>query len=69
MSLAKDRLCRRLEKFLITIESILIGGFLGFCFSSAGTNYWFDYLGASIAIVSFVIINGYKRNAIKKERI
>lgn len=33
MSLAKDRFYRRFEKVLITIESVLIAGFFGFCFS------------------------------------
>lgn len=68
MSLAKDRLYRRIEKVLITVESILVGGFFGFCFSLTGASVWLDYLGALIAIISFIIINNYKRNAIKKER-
>jgi len=68
MSLAKDRLYRRIEKVLITIESILVGGFFGFCFSLTAASVWFDYLGALIAIISFIVINDYKRNAIKKER-
>lgn len=68
MSLAKDRLYRRIEKFLITIESMLVGGFFGFCFSLTGASIWLDYLGALIAIISFIIINKYKRDMIKKER-
>ena len=31
MDLARDRLFRRLEKFLITIESILVSGWMGVC--------------------------------------
>lgn len=68
MSLAKDRLYRRLEKFLITIESMLVGGFLGFCLSLADANSWPNYLGALTAIISFIVINNYKRYVIKKER-
>ena len=68
MSLAKDRLYRRIEKFLITVESILVGGFFGFCFSLTDESVWVSRIGALIAIISFIVINNYKRNAIKKER-
>jgi len=68
MSLARDRLYRRIEKVLITVESILVGGFFGFCFSLTGASVWLDYMGALIAIISFIVINRYKRDAIKKER-
>ena len=68
MSLAKDRLYRRIEKVLITIESMLIGVFFGFCFSLTGASVWLDYIGALIAIASFIITNKHKRDAIKKER-
>jgi len=68
MSLAKDRLYRRLEKFLITIESVLVGGFLGFCFSLTDDSVIVNYLGALIAMAVFLVVNKYKRNMIKKER-
>ena len=68
MSLVKDRLYQRLEKFLITIESMLVGGFLGFCFSLTDDSLIVNYLGALIAMVVFLIVNRHKRNAIKKER-
>lgn len=65
--LAKARLFRRLEKVLITIESMLVGGFFGFCFSLTGASIWLDYMGALIAIVTFIIVNNYKRNRIKEK--
>lgn len=68
MSLAKDRLYRRIEKVLITIESILVGGFFGFCFSLIGTSVWLDYIGALIALTSYIIISKYKRDTIRRER-
>jgi len=65
---AKARLFRRLEKVLITIESMLVGGFFGFCFSLTGPSRWLNYIGALIAIVTFIAVNNHKRNAIKRER-
>lgn len=68
MSLAKERFYRRLEKVLITIESMLVGGFFGFCFSLTHEGVWVNRIGALIAIAAFIIINKYKRNMIQKER-
>jgi hypothetical protein len=68
MSLAKDRLYRRIEKVLITVESMLIGVFFGFGFSLTDEGIWTDRLGVLIALIIFIIVNGYKRDVIKKER-
>ena len=66
--LAKARLYRRLEKVLITIESMLVGGFFGFCFSLTDESIWCDRLGALVALITFITVNNYKRDVIKKER-
>lgn len=64
---AKSRLCLRLEKFFITLESLLIGGFLGFCFSLTDDSVWVDYIGAILAMFIFLIVLKSKRNIIKEE--
>jgi len=68
MSLARDKLYRRIEKVLITIESMLVGGFLGFCFSLTDDSLIVNYLGALLVMIIFLVVSGHKRNAIKKER-
>ena len=72
MSLAKDRMHRRIEKVLVTLESLLVAMFVGVC-----VGLYFGYcsppeygwkIGATSGIVFFVGIFIWKRFLIWKER-
>ena len=65
MSLAKDRLFRRLEKVLVTIESMLVGAFIGIC---AGVIVSEIIFGAIVTGCVFVPVIIYKRRKIREER-
>ncbi|MBA7679670.1 hypothetical protein ES703_87972 [subsurface metagenome] len=64
MSQAKDRMHRRIEKVLLTIECLLIAVFCGVCVSF----FWSKGAGASIALWVFVLAYARKRYLIYKER-
>jgi len=64
MSIAKDRMYRRLEKVLLTVESLLIAAFCGVCVSF----FWSKGAGASIALWVFALVYARKRCLIYKER-
>jgi len=64
MSIAKDRMYRRLEKFLLTVESLLVAVFCGVCASF----FWSKGVGASIALWAFLLIYARKRVLIYRER-
>ena len=72
MSLAKDRLYRRIEKVLVTIESIIVGIAAGFVWSQLWTKWyafkvwWLE--PALVGFIVFIVVITYKRNTIKKER-
>jgi len=65
---ARDRLYRRLEKVLITFESIMVALICGF----AAWNIMKPQLSKAIfgltALIVFITVVLYKRYAIKKER-
>ena len=63
MSLAKDRMHRRIEKLLLTVESLLIAVFCGVCVSF----FWSNAAGASIALWVFALVYARKRYLIYKE--
>lgn len=65
MSLARDRLFRRLEKVLVTIESMLVGVFIGVC---TGVIVSEAVFGAIVAGCVFVPVVVYKRRKIREER-
>lgn len=72
MSLAKDRLYRRIEKVLITIESIIIGAAAGFVWSQIW-NKWYVFTipwlePALVGFIVFMAVISYKRWYIKMER-
>lgn len=64
MSQAKDRMYRRLEKVLLTTESLLIALFCGVCVSF----FWSKGAGASIALWVFALVYVRKQYLIYKER-
>lgn len=64
MSIAKVRMHRRIEKFLMTIESLLIAIFCGVCASFI----WSKGAGASVALWVFALVYARKRYLIYKER-
>ena len=69
MSLAEDRFYRRIGKVLITIESILVGGFAGVCMWFVADPMVNKFQAAGItAILTFAIIIFYKRYRIAEER-
>jgi len=65
MSLVKDRLYRRFEKVLITVESMLIGMFVGGCW---GIFFNSVKIGVIWMLIIFIITTVYKRHIIEKER-
>lgn len=65
MSQAKDRMCRRVEKVLLTMEALLIAAFCGVCVSF----FWSNAAGASIALWVFAFVYARKRYLIHKERL
>ena len=64
MSQAKDRMYRRLEKVLLTVESLLIAVFVGVCISF----FWNKEAGAFLALQVFALVYVRKRYLIYKER-
>ena len=69
MSLAEERFYRRIEKVLVTIESMLVGGFAGVCMWFAADPMVNRYQAAGVtAVLIFVIVIFYKRYCIVKER-
>jgi len=72
MSLAKDRLHRRIEKVLVTVESLLVATFVGVCsglyFGACSPPEYKLKIGATFGIVFFVGIFIWKRFLIYKER-
>jgi len=65
---AKTRLYLRLEKFFITLESLLIATFVGMCVGLYFGRCAHDWrVGAVFGFVFFVGIYTWKRFIIKKE--
>lgn len=63
--LNKARLYFRLEKAVVTLESIAIGAFIGICATGLMGSI---KLGAVFGILSFTFVTHYKRYKILKER-
>jgi len=72
MSQAKDRMHRRIEKVLVTVESLLVAAFVGVCvglyFGACSPSGYKFKVGATFGIVFFVGIFIWKRFLIWKER-
>lgn len=64
MSIAKDRMYRRIEKVLLTAESLLTAAFCGVCISF----FWNKPAGALLALQVFALVYVRKRYLIYKER-
>ena len=72
MSQAKDRMHRRIEKVLLTVESLLVAAFVGVCgglyFGACSPPEYRWKIGATFGVVFFVGIFIWKRFLIWKER-